>query len=82
MYRKTFIEINLDNIIKNVKTIIKKYPDYKYYIGMVKSNAYGHGIIEIASYLNKIGITFFAVASLDEAITLRKNNIKGGTCHN
>lgn len=73
MYRKTFIEINLDNIIKNVKTIIKKYPDYKYYIGMVKSNAYGHGMYVINEMINN-GINYLAVSNLEEAIDIRKFN--------
>ena len=73
MYRKTFIEINLDNTIKNVKTIIKKYPDYKYYIGMVKSNAYGHGMYVINEMINN-GINYLAVSSLEEAIDIRRFN--------
>ena len=40
---KTYVEINLDTLKNNVKSIIKKYNDYKYYFGVVKSNAYGHG---------------------------------------
>ena len=73
MYRKTFIEINLDNIIKNVKTIIKKYPDYKYYIGMVKSNAYGHGMYVINEMINN-GINYLAVSNLEEALDIRRFN--------
>lgn len=73
MYRKTFIEINLDNIIKNVKTIIKKYPDYKYYIGMVKSNAYGHGMYVINEIINN-GINYLAVSNLEEALDIRRFN--------
>ena len=73
MYRKTFIEINLDNIIKNVKNIIKKYPDYKYYIGMVKSNAYGHGMYVINEMINN-GINYLAVSNLEEALDIRRFN--------
>ncbi len=73
MYRKTFIEINLDNIIKNVKTIIKKYPTYKYYIGMVKSNAYGHGMYVINEMINN-GINYLAVSNLEEALDIRRFN--------
>ena len=29
MYRKTFMEVNIDNITSNVKNIIEKYNDYK-----------------------------------------------------
>ena len=73
MYRKTFVEINLDNLKKSVKNIIKKYPDYKYYIGMVKSNAYNHGLY-IVNTLIESGINYLAVSSLDEAIKIREYN--------
>ena len=75
MYRKTYVEINLDNIENNVKNIIKKYNNYKYYIGMIKSNAYNHGYY-IVDTLVKAGINYLAVSSLDEAIEIRKYNKK------
>ncbi len=73
MYRNTFMEVNIDNITSNVKSIIKKYPDYKYYIAMVKSNAYGHGMY-IINDLIKNGINYFATSSLEEALNIRKYN--------
>lgn len=73
MYRKTFMEVNIDNITSNVKNIIKKYNDYKYYIAMVKSNAYGHGMY-IINDLIKSGINYFATSSLEEALNIRKYN--------
>ena len=42
MHRNAYVEIDLEALSQNVKNIIKKY-DYKYYIGVVKGNAYGHG---------------------------------------
>ena len=73
MYRKTYVEINLNNIENNVKNIIKKYNNYKYYIGMIKSNAYGHGYY-IVNTLIEAGINYLAVSSLDEAVEVRKQN--------
>ncbi|MCI9177343.1 MAG: alanine racemase, partial [Clostridia bacterium] len=75
MYRNTYIEINVDNLQNNVKEIIKKYPEYEYYFGVVKGNAYGHGD-KIAKYIVESGINYLAVASLDEGISLRKDGIK------
>lgn len=70
MYRKTYVEINVDNIQNNIKNIIKKYNDYKYYIGVVKGNSYGHGAY-LAKYIIECGINYLAVSSLDEAIEVR-----------
>lgn len=71
MYRNTYVEINIDNIIENVKNIIEKYNNYKYYIGVIKGHAYGHGEY-IAKYIIENGINYLAVSSLDEAIETRK----------
>lgn len=70
MYRNTYVEVNLDNIKHNVKTIIDKY-NYKYYIGVVKGNAYGHGYGIVKTILDS-GINFLAVSNLDEALEVRK----------
>lgn len=71
MYRNTYIEIDTDIIGNNVKNIIKKYNDYKYYIGVVKGNAYGHGSY-IVNTLIENGCNYLAVSSLEEAIDIRK----------
>ena len=46
-------------------------------MAFVKANAYGHGALLTARKLSEIGITDFAVATLEEGIYLRKNNIQG-----
>ena len=73
MYRHTYVEVNLDNISSNIKNIVSKYRDYKYYIGMVKGNAYGHGFA-IINTLIESGINYLAVSNLDEALEIRKYN--------
>ncbi len=71
MQRKTYAVIDGDILQDNIKEIKKKYPDYKYYFGVVKNNAYHHGIkcvIDMAA----AGINYFAVSSLEEALEVRK----------
>jgi alanine racemase len=70
MYRKTYVEINLDNIKNNIKAIISHYK-YDYYIGVVKGNAYGHGEYVVKEMINN-GINYLAVSTLEEAIRIRK----------
>jgi len=70
MYRKTYVDINVDNIKNNIKEITKKY-EYKYYIGVVKGNASGHGM-KLCKYITKYGINYLAVSSLEEALEARK----------
>lgn len=75
MYRKTYVKINHKVLIENIQEIKKKYPNYKYYIGIVKNNAYHHGI-KIINALKEGGINYFAVSSLEEALEIRKYNIE------
>ena len=72
MFRKTFVEVNLNNLHHNVEVIKQKFPDYRFYMGMVKANAYGHGY-EIVHTLMDAGINYLAVSSLDEAVKIRKD---------
>ena len=44
---------------------------------VLKADAYGHGIIEMSKILRKLGIKYIGVATLGEAILLRKNCDKG-----
>ena len=71
MYRKTYVEIDCNKLENNIKEIKNKYNDYKYYIGVVKANCYGHGI-ESIKYLIKGGINYLATSSLEEALKIRK----------
>lgn len=73
MYRNTYVKINLNNIENNVEEIIKKYNKYDYYFGVVKGDAYGHGLFIVNSLIKK-GINYLAVSNLDEALEIRKYN--------
>ena len=73
MYRKTYVKINNSVLKNNIKEIISKYNNYKYYIGVVKANAYGHGDY-IVNDLIASGINYLAVSSLEEALSIRKYN--------
>lgn len=72
MYRNTYVEINTNIIKNNIKNIIKYNNNYKYYIGVVKGNAYGHGL-KVAKYMIESGINYLAVSTLDEALEIRNN---------
>lgn len=65
--------VDLDRIAHNAKTITEKYSDYKYFIGVLKSDAYGHGM-RVVNELYQNGVNYFAVATIDEAKELRRYN--------
>ncbi|MEO0048763.1 MAG: hypothetical protein RL556_95 [Actinomycetota bacterium] len=68
------ILINLDVIAANLQTMRGHCPTAMI-CGVVKANAYGHGMIEVAKRLQAEKIDYLGVADLDEAIELRQNGI-------
>lgn len=69
----TWVEVNLEAIQNNVK-LIEQFTGSTV-MAVVKANAYGHGIVEVAKALQFSGTTWFGVARIDEAIQLRENGI-------
>lgn len=66
--------IEIESIRQNIEEIKKRNKKENYtIIGVVKGNAYGHGMIEIANILKENDINYFAVATYEEALTLRKH---------
>lgn len=74
---RSWIEINTKNLEYNINKIKQIIPKTTQIMAVVKANAYGHDSIIISKKLQEIGINDFAVATLPEAIKLRKNNITG-----
>ncbi len=75
--KRTWAEINLDNLAFNVNEIKRRLPDTTKMMAIVKANAYGHGDKLIANELQNMGIDLFGVSNLEEAISLRHADIKG-----
>lgn len=73
VYRKTEAKIYLNNIKDNVRTIINNFSGYKYYIGVVKADSYGHNSKKVVQSIIDGGCNYLAVSSLDEALTIRKS---------
>ncbi len=72
--RPVWAEINLSNLEYNIKEI-KKKASGKEIIGVVKADGYGHGAVPISKTLLENGVGTLAVATLQEATTLRQNGI-------
>lgn len=73
--RNTYAIINVQNIKENVQKIINYYHNYDYYIGVVKADSYGHGKMKSVKAVIDGGCNYLAVATLDEALKIRKNFI-------
>lgn len=74
---RAWIEIDLNNLKHNIKTLKNAMPSNCELMAVVKAEAYGHGMYQIAAYMNQIGVKAFAVATIDEGIQLRRYGILG-----
>lgn len=73
LIRDTYVEINLDNIAYNMKKIKEVVGKDVAIAAVVKANAYGHGAVDIAPTIMENGGDYLAVATLSEALELRKH---------
>lgn len=73
---RTWLEISKSAIDSNIENL-KKIVGDKILAPVIKSNAYGHGLIEVAKICeeNK-NISWMCVANAEEALILRQNGIK------
>ena len=74
---RVWMEISTENLRHNVKALKKAMPPDCELMAVVKAEAYGHGAYEVSKELNKMGVTSFAVATIDEGIELKKRGIFG-----
>lgn len=74
-YRPTWAEIDLNAIKHNFNQVRKLVGREVKVMVVVKGNAYGHGIVEVSKALSRLGVDYLGVATIDEALLLRKKNI-------
>ncbi|HOK40781.1 MAG TPA: alanine racemase [bacterium] len=71
-----WVEISKSNLINNIEELKKNLPKNTIFSAVVKSNAYGHGMIEVSKIVTEYGINWLCVNSLAEALELKDNGIK------
>ena len=73
--KNTWIEISKSAILRNISEIKSLIGKNAKLISVIKANAYGHGLCEVASVVEKES-DYLAVINLDEAEELRKTDIR------
>jgi len=73
--RPTWVEVNLENLAANFRTVKTAVGPYVHVMAMIKADAYGHGAIECARRLSAEGTDWFGVALPEEALELRDAGI-------
>lgn len=69
---RCWAEIDLAALERNLKLIRASLPAHMRYVAVVKADAYGHGLHQVAARLMHAGADLFAVANIAEAAALRE----------
>jgi alanine racemase len=70
--RRCWVEIDLAALERNLKLIRASLPPHIKFVAVVKADAYGHGLHQVAARLMHAGADLFAVANIAEAMALRE----------
>lgn len=72
--RPTHVEIDLSQLTANFRAIQARVSPAKVMV-ILKANAYGHGLVEIAKHLVSVGADYLGVAYLEEGVLLREAGV-------
>ena len=72
--RPTQVEVDLDRLTANYRAI-QAHVAPAAVMSILKANAYGHGLVEVARHLQALGAPYLGVAFLDEGILLRQSGV-------
>jgi len=72
--RPTLVEVNLERLADNYRAIQAKVAPAKM-MPVLKANAYGHGLVEVARLMQTLGADYLGVAVVEEGIMLREQGI-------
>lgn len=70
--RDPWVEVHLDELQRNIESVRAVLRPDTAILFVVKANAYGHGLVPVATRAAEAGINWFAVAYLREAVALRR----------
>lgn len=69
---RAWAEIDLSALDHNIKEVKAVLPEKTELMAVVKANAYGHGDEAVCKRLAELGVKWFAVSNLEEALSVRK----------
>ena len=76
MLRQNRVEIDMDAIRNNYRVLRDRVPAGVEVMPVIKANAYGHGMLEVAAALGGMGASHFAVALPEEGVELRLGGVE------
>lgn len=73
-HRPTHVEVDLNRLTSNYRAIETAVFPAKV-MAVIKANAYGHGMIDVARHMQQLGAPYLGVAILEEGVHLRQAGI-------
>lgn len=73
-FDRAYVKVHLDHIADNMEAMRKKLAPGTKMIGVVKTDAYGHGAVAVAKTIDRFAAGY-AVAEAEEAFELRRGGI-------
>ena len=73
-YYRAYAGINLDNIYANMQELKNNTAAGTQMVAVIKADGYGHGAVPVAKTIDDM-VAAYAVATIDEALNLRRHNI-------
>ncbi len=72
--RPTLVEVNLNRLAANFANI-RQFVGPAKVMPVLKANAYGHGLVEIARFMQELNADYLGVAVLEEGVYLREQGV-------
>ncbi len=69
---RAWAEIDLSALAHNIMSVRQAVPEQTEIMAVVKANAYGHGDEAVCRKLRELGLNWFAVSNLEEALSVRR----------
>ena len=74
--KRTWADISLDNLEYNYRSIRAHLPSGTRFLGVMKADAYGHGAVPVSRALADLGAEYLAVSNLEEAVQIRRGEVR------
>ena len=74
--KRTWADISLDNLEHNYNVLRSHVGRGVKFLGVMKADAYGHGAVPLSRALEELGAEYLAVSNLEEAVQLRRGEVR------
>ncbi len=79
LYRPTWAQVDLRAVAANYRRLKRLAGPRTELLPVVKGDAYGHGMLQVAAVLDALGAKFFGVSDVEEGIILRQSGFRQTT---